>query len=174
MVTALLSYVPPDKIGKLNADELDEFLTQAWNARLATITPENRPYVVPIWYEYDPARGCFYVVARERSDYVAHIRANPAVALHIADDIHLEHTRVLVEGRAEVTLGPAVPTETPRLEAMINDMARRYMGPDGPRYAADTMARPRVLITITPDRLQSWTGGEWAERYRAAQTPPGA
>ncbi|MCC6167712.1 MAG: pyridoxamine 5'-phosphate oxidase family protein [Caldilineaceae bacterium] len=173
MVTALLSYVPPEKTGKLNAEELDEFLAQAWNARLATVTPENRPYVVPVWYEYDAARRCFYVVARERSDYVAHLRANPAVALHIADDIHLEHTRVLVEGRAEVALGPAIPNQTPRLQTMIESMARRYMGPDGPRYAAQTMDRPRLLITITPERMQSWTGGEWAERYRlSAQNGP--
>ena len=169
MVTALLSYVPPEKTGKLTAEELGEFLHLAWNARLATVTPQNRPYVVPVWYEYDPARGLFYVVARERSDYAAHIRANPAVALHIADDIHPEHTRVLVEGRAEITLGPAIPLETPRLHTMINDMARRYLGPDGPRYAAQTMDRPRFLITITPERIQSWTGGEWADRYRTAQ-----
>ncbi len=169
MVSALLSYVPPDKTGKLTDDELAEFLLQAWNARLATVTPQHRPYVVPVWYEYDPAQTCFYVVARERSDYVAHIRQNPAVALHIADDGHLAHTRVLVEGNAVIALGPGSPLETPRLQAMINDMARRYMGPDGPQYAAKTMDRPRVLITITPERMQSWTGGEWADRYRSAQ-----
>lgn len=169
MVTALLSYVPPEKTGKLTAEEQDEFLLQAWNARLATVTAQNRPYVVPVWYEYDPAQTLFYVVARERSDYVAHIRVNPAVALHIADDIHPEHTRVLVEGTAEITLGPAIPMETPRLHAMIQSLARRYLGPDGPRYAAHTMERPRLLITITPERIQSWTGGEWADRYRTAQ-----
>lgn len=169
MVTALLRYIPPDKTGKLTAEELDTFLRHAWNARLATVTPQNRPYVVPVWYEYDPAQGRFYVVARERSAYVAHLRANPAVALHIADDIHRQHTRVLVEGMAEVTLGPAIPTQTPRLQGMIDDMARRYMGPDGPRYAAKTMDRPRLLIAITPERIQSWTGGEWAGRYLPSQ-----
>lgn len=169
MVTALLSYIPPDRTGKLTAEELDEFLLHAWNARLATVTPQHRPYVVPVWYTYDPAQTCFYVVARERSAYVAHLRANPAVALHIADDIHLQHTRVLVEGMAEVTLGPAVPAQTPQLRGIIDDMARRYMGPDGPQYAAKTMDRPRVLITITPERIQSWTGGEWAGRYHTLQ-----
>jgi hypothetical protein len=131
------------------------------------VTPEARPYVAPVWYAYDPAQGRFFVVGRERSRFVGHIRATPHVALQIADDAHLAHTRVLVEGRAELTLGPVAPAAMPDLRALVDDMARRYLGPDGPRYAAHTLDRPRYLITITPVRWQSWTGGEWAGRYLA-------
>jgi PPOX class probable F420-dependent enzyme len=165
MPTVPMRYTPPQKTGKLDARELAEFLLQPWNARLATVTPQGTPYVAPVWYEYDPDAGRFYVVGRERSGYVAHLTLNPAVALHIADDAHLEHTRVLVEGRATIEAGPIAPNDLPRLRDMVNDMARRYMGPDGPRYAAATMDRPRVLIAITPTRVQSWTGGEWAAHY---------
>jgi hypothetical protein len=77
----------------------------------------------------------------------------------------LEHTRALVEGRAELGNEAIVPEHDPWLRAMVNDMARRYMGPDGPHYAAKTLDRPRWLITVTPEKIQSWTGGEWAERY---------
>jgi hypothetical protein len=171
MELASLRYVPPDKTGKLTAEEMEVFLRQPWNARLATVTPELRPYLTPVWYEYDTARGCFYVVARERSAYVAHLRQNPAAALHIADDGHPAHTRVLVEGRADLSLGPLPPVDEPRLRDLVNDLARRYMGPDGPRYAAATLARPRVLITMIPERIQSWTGGEWAARYLPAVEP---
>jgi nitroimidazol reductase NimA-like FMN-containing flavoprotein (pyridoxamine 5'-phosphate oxidase superfamily) len=165
MEIASLRYMPPEKTGRLTAEELEVFLRQPWNARLATVTPEQRPYVVPVWYLYEPARSWFFVVARARSDYVAYVRHNPAVALHIADDGHPAHTRVLVEGRAELTLGPAAPAELPELRDLVNDMAQRYLGPAGPRYAAATLARPRVLITIMPERIRSWTGGEWARRY---------
>ena len=166
MPTVPLHYTPPSKTGKLDADELREFLRQPWNARLATVTPEGTPYIAPVWYEYDPDADVFYVVGRERSAYVAHLATNPAVALHIADDAHMEHTRVLVEGRATIEAGPVAPDAMPRLREMVNDMARRYMGPDGPRYAAATMNRPRVLIAITPTRVQSWTGGAWAAPIR--------
>lgn len=165
MPTAPMHYVPPQKTGKLTAAELDEFLKQPWNARLATVTPEGRPYVTPVWYAYQGDQGVFYVVARERAAYVEHIRRNPAVALHIADDVHLEHTRVLVEGQARISKEPIPPADDPWLRDMVDDMAVRYMGPEGPTYAAKTFDRPRVLLTITPEKIQSWTGGEWAARY---------
>jgi hypothetical protein len=136
---------------------------------LATITLEGAPYVAPVWYTYNVDANVFYVVGRERSAYVRHLEgggsAGAAVALHIADDAHLEHTRVLIEGWATIEAGPVAPNELPRLREMVNDMARRYLGSDGPRYAAATLDRPRVLIAITPTRVQSWTGGEWAARY---------
>ena len=164
MRIAPMHYTPPEKTGKLTAAELAEFLTQPWNARLATVTPEGRPYLTPVWFAFDEAQQVFYVVGRERAAFMAHIRHNSAVALHMADDVHMEHTRVLVEGRA--TLGEVIiPATDAWMQELIADMAVRYMGPDGPRYAAKTLDRPRVLITIAPEKIQSWTGGEWAERY---------
>jgi general stress protein 26 len=164
-MNAPIHYTPPQKTGKLTPEELDEFLRQPWNARLATVTPAGRPYVTPVWYAYDAGLNCFYVVGRERATFVEYIRHNPAVALQIADDFHLEHTRVLIEGNAAIAKGPVAPQDDPWLREMVNDMATRYMGPDGPRYAAKTLDRSRVLITIIPEKSQSWTGGEWAAHY---------
>jgi nitroimidazol reductase NimA-like FMN-containing flavoprotein (pyridoxamine 5'-phosphate oxidase superfamily) len=165
MLTAPMHYRPPQKTGKLTPTELEEFLRQPWNARLATVTPQGRPYVAPVWFAYEAEKRLFYVVGRERAAYIEHILHNAAVALHIADDVHLEHTRVLVEGDAQLRQPAIAPAEDAWLGALVNDMATRYMGPDGPRYAVRTFDRPRVLITITPQKIQSWTGGEWAERY---------
>lgn len=166
MQTAPMHYAPPQKTGKLTPTELDDFLAQPWNARLATVTPEGRPYLTPVWFAYDADKRIFYVVGRERSTFVDHLRHNPAVALHMADDVHLAHTRVLVEGMATVAEHAVAPAGDAWLRDMVNAMAARYMGPDGPQYAEKTYNRPRVLITITPEKVQSWTGGEWAERYR--------
>jgi nitroimidazol reductase NimA-like FMN-containing flavoprotein (pyridoxamine 5'-phosphate oxidase superfamily) len=165
MQTAPMHYRPPQKTGKLTAPELQEFLAQPWNARLATVTPEGRPYLTPVWFAYDAEPSLFYVVGRERSAFVEHIRHNPAVALHMADDVHLAHTRVLVEGNATLATQTVAPAAEVWLRELVNDMAARYLGPDGPHYASKTHERPRMLITIAPDRIQSWTGGEWAERY---------
>jgi hypothetical protein len=38
----------------------------------------------------------FLVVGREHAMWVGHLRDNPRVAFHVADDAHAEHTRVLV------------------------------------------------------------------------------
>lgn len=157
---------PPDKVGGLTEAEVNAFLAQPLNGRLATVTPEHTPYVVPVWYEYDPAERVFYIVARERAAYVAHIRQNPAVAFHIADDAHLEHTRVLVEGTAEILEGPVAPCDSPRIRALAEAMTRKYLADQGPEYALRTDRRPRYLIRITPTRWHTWTGREWAPKYR--------
>lgn len=165
---ALEPAAPPRKIGKLTADEITAFLMQPWNGRLATITLRNTPYVVPVWYAYDVNDRVFYVVGRERSAYVEHIKHNPVVAFHVADDFHREHTRVFIEGRAEILEGPVPPNASQRIHKLAVDMSLRYLGERGEEYAQRTMDRPRYLIRINPLRWQTWTGGEWAPRYRSA------
>jgi len=160
-----MHYTPPPKTGKLSAPELDEFLRQPWNGRLATVSTEGSPYLTPVWYAYVPESGLFYIVARERAVFIDHIRHNTAVAFHVADDVHLAHTRALIEGNAVLAKDAVAPANDPWLRGLVNDMAVRYMGPDGPRYAADTLDRPRLLITLTPQKIRSWTGGEWAAHY---------
>jgi PPOX class probable F420-dependent enzyme len=124
------------------------------------------PHVTPVWYELDAAAGEVLVVGRARAAWVAHLRREPRVALHVADDGHAEHTRVLVQGVAAVVEGPAAPSSSPRIGALTDRLSLRYLGPDGPAYAARTADRPRVLVAIRPERWQSWTGREWHPRYR--------
>jgi PPOX class probable F420-dependent enzyme len=161
-----MSFEPSDKIGGLTGPELIAFLAAPWNARIATVTRDGWPYVTPVWYEFDPETRTFFVVGRERAAWVAHIRDNPRVAFHVADDVHAQHTRVLVQATAEIVEGPTAPAASPRLLELTHRLSVRYLGPDGPRYAERTLARPRVLVRITPTRWATWTGGEWHPRYR--------
>jgi PPOX class probable F420-dependent enzyme len=161
-----MAYVPDDRIGGLPEAELARFLAAPWNARIATVDETGCPYVTPVWYEFDAAAPVFLVVGRARAAWVAHVARAPRVALHVADDAHAQHTRVLVQGVAEVLEGPVAPSASPRIGALTERLSRRYLGPEGPRYAAKTAERPRVLIAIRPTRWRSWTGQEWHPRYR--------
>jgi nitroimidazol reductase NimA-like FMN-containing flavoprotein (pyridoxamine 5'-phosphate oxidase superfamily) len=161
-----MTYQPGDRIGALTGRELAVFLDQPWNGRLATITPEGWPYIAPVWYEFEPERGAFLVVGRERARWVGHIRENPRVAFHVADDQHAQHTRVQVQADARILEGPIAPAANPRLLELTHRLSRRYLGPDGPRYAERTITRPRVLVRLEPVRWTTWTGQEWHPRYR--------
>jgi nitroimidazol reductase NimA-like FMN-containing flavoprotein (pyridoxamine 5'-phosphate oxidase superfamily) len=161
-----MAFTPNDKIGGLTEDELLAFLAHPWNARIATVTAEGWPYVTPVWYEFDLDARRFLVVGREHAVWVAHIRDNPHVAFHIADDEHAQHTRVLVQGTAEILEGPTPPRQSARMLDLTHTLSRRYLGPDGPSYAEKTLDRPRVLVGITPVHWTSWTGREWHPRYR--------
>ena len=161
-----MAFVPDDRIGGLAAADVTRFLAEPWNARIATVDADGWPYVTPVWYEFDAAARVFHIVGRERALWVAHIAREPRVALHIADDVHAEHTRVAVQGVAELVEGPVPPAASPRIGELTDRLSLRYLGPDGPMYAARTAQRPRVLVTVRPTRWRSWTGREWHPRYR--------
>jgi len=164
-MSVIVPFVPPDKIGPLTASEIDAFLALPWNARLATVTPEREPHVVAVWYKFDLRERVFHVVPRAKSAFVEHIRRNPAVTLHIADDAHLEHTRVVVQANAEIAEGPVAPERHPRLRDLVLDLSRAYLGERGPEYAGRTLGRPRYLLKIVPRCWRTWTGREWAPSY---------
>ena len=161
-----MAYEPSNRIGGLTGEELAAFLAEPWNARLATLGPDGYPYVAAVWYDFDPAAQVFRVVGRERAVWVDHVRREPKVALHVADDEHAEHTRVFVQGRAAIVEGPAAPSASERIGALTRRLAVRYLGPNGPTYAERTFDRPRVLVEVTPERWVTWSGREWHRRYR--------
>jgi PPOX class probable F420-dependent enzyme len=161
-----MAFEPDDRIGPLDDETLARFLAEPWNARIATVDASGWPHVTPVWYDFDAATRTFVVVGRERAAWIAHIRREPRVALHVADDVHAQHTRVLVQGRAQIVEGPVAPAASARIGALTDRLSLRYLGPNGPAYAARTADRPRVMIAIHPERWRTWTGQEWHPRYR--------
>lgn len=136
-----MRFEPSDKIGGLTEDELIGFLDYPWNARIATVTRDGWPYVTPVWYELEGESRRFLVVGREHALWVDHIRHNPRVAFHVADDIRAQHTRVLVQATAELVEGPVAPRASARLLELNNRLALKYLGPDG-AVVCDAHARP--------------------------------
>lgn len=147
----------------LTTKEMKAFLSKPWIARLATLGADNSPYVSTVWYEYE--HPVFYLAGRAKSQWVYNIIRDPRVALHIADD-DPPHTRVALQGRAEVVEGP-VGIQGKWVE-VANRMARRYLGERGPEYLAPTMDRKRYWIKVHPEKVTTWTGIEWHPRYHVA------
>lgn len=147
--------------GGLSPEALDALLREPIVARLATIDDEGYPYIVPVWTEWDGT--AMWLVARARSVYAAHLAARPKVALSIVRT-DVADTRALILGRAEIVAGPG-PLEG-EMEAVARRMARRYEGADGDRYIEESLAWPRVLVRVAPDRIQAWGDPGWHPKYR--------
>ena len=147
--------------GGLSPEALDALLREPIVARLATIDEDGYPYVVPVWTEWDGT--AMWLVARARAAYVAHLAARPKVGLSIVR-ADMADTRVLILGRAEIVAGPG-PLEG-EMEAAARRMATRYEGADGERYIEESLAWPRVLVRIAPDRIRSWGDAGWHPKYR--------
>jgi nitroimidazol reductase NimA-like FMN-containing flavoprotein (pyridoxamine 5'-phosphate oxidase superfamily) len=151
--------------------ERDAFLNEPGVLlKIGTVSPEGRPLVAPIWFIREGDRICF--TARQRSEWLAHLRANPSVALCI-DEQPYPYRKLLVQGRAEIVHDVGRDDEWRDLYRQI---ARRYVSPeDADAYVEETIDQPRALldVSLSGSRVRSWRmplegesyKGIWADRY---------
>ena len=48
---------------------------------------------------------------------------------------------------------------------VAEQMATRYLGPNGPDYIVPTLHQPRWLIKVVPDTVKTWEGVGWSKKY---------
>lgn len=120
------------KTGRLSSREIADFLARPIIARIATVKPDGAPHVAPLWQQWDGE--AMWVIPRSRSSWFENLRLEPRVCISCADDVNPDHARVTIEGIAEVVEGPVGLVG--RVKEIADEMAVRYMGPDGPSYAA--------------------------------------
>lgn len=149
------------KIGELRGEELDAFLDRGLLCRLAVLDEKGWPYVQPVWFAWDPVEQVFWVVARKKSAWAAHMKQDGRVALSI-DEEEKPYRKVSVQGQAEVVEEPNVGG---RWVEIAKAMATRYLGPHGPDYIVPTLDKPRWLFRITPTDMKTWQGVAWAKKY---------
>jgi nitroimidazol reductase NimA-like FMN-containing flavoprotein (pyridoxamine 5'-phosphate oxidase superfamily) len=147
------------KVGKLDDAEMAAFLAEDHIARLACVDADGWPYVVPCWHEWDGT--AFWVVPRARSVWARYLASEPRCALTV--DEAGSQRKVIAQCRAEVVEEPNVGGAWVRV---AERMSRRYLGANGPRYLEPTLGSPRWLFRLTPVRMQTWQGQDWARRYK--------
>lgn len=155
-------------IGGMDEERMNLFLSGDVNARVAVIDDQGRPYVLPLWYHWDG--DAFWFVIRERSAIARFMAERPDVGLVIdatslhdpEDGRHFEMPKVFAQGKAEVVERPNVGGEW---VGIAEQMAVRYLGPNGPSYLVPTLHQPRWLIKVTPDTIKTWEGVGWAKKY---------
>jgi len=145
----------------MDDDEVVAFLgaLPARTGKLATVRPDGRPHVAPIWYALDPStRGpgspIGDLVVNTDADSVKgrNLRHDPRVALCVDDD-RPPFTFVTIEGVA--TIGED-PGELLRWATVIGG---RYMGADqAGTYGARNGVPGELVVRIRPTRVVAVSG----------------
>lgn len=131
----------------MTRDEWRAFLREpARPAMLATVRPDGRPHVAPVWIAVDDDDTLVFTTGANTVKGRA-VRADPRVALCVDDD-RPPFSYVLVEGTAEVS------RDLDDLLLWATRIGGRYMGQDraeafGRRNAAET----ELLVRVTPGRV---------------------
>jgi PPOX class probable F420-dependent enzyme len=122
--------------------DVEEFLKGPHVAALATMRPEGRPHVVPVWYEWDGRE--FTMASFRELQKVKNIANKGSAALSIFTS-ELPYFQVTVEGPAHI--GGAIDN------VWRERVAVRYLGEAaGKAYARDTMDLDSVAIMLRPLR----------------------
>lgn len=124
------------------AEHYRDILDSKALGHLATIGPDGRPQVNPVWFLSDGQH--VYLSVKPDTVKYWNLRTNPAVAMSIGD---LAHPNRYVEVRGEV-----VAFELYDTLAWVNQLARKYTGAD---FTGGTNGEHRYKVTI---RIDAWTG----------------
>jgi PPOX class probable F420-dependent enzyme len=124
-------------------EKFKDLLQKRAFANLATLMPDGRPQVTPVWFDYD---GRYFIVNTAKGRVKdRNMRRDPRVSLAIMDPDN-PYRYLEVRGRvAEVTEDGAV--------AHIDKLAKKYLGVDKYPYAQP--GEQRVMFKIEPERLCS-------------------
>ncbi len=161
------------KLGGLDTDEFKAYLNSDALARLAVLTPDGAPYVIPVWFHWDGEDMWF--VGRQRSVWCDYIKNDGRVSVVIDSDHSppdesgkkIEIPKVFMQGTAEIVEEPNVGGKWVEIAEL---MSYRYLGPNGPEYLQGTINQPRWLIKMTPHEIKSWQGVGWARKYWVEET----
>ena len=121
---------------------LDLFQKKAF-ASLATLMPDGRPQVTPVWCDFDGSHVIVNSAKGRRKDL--NMRAEPRVSLAIVDPDN-PYRYLEVRGRVVGV------TET-GADAHIDKMAKKYLGAE--RYPNRRPGEVRVLYKIKPEHVST-------------------
>ncbi|NNL67072.1 MAG: PPOX class F420-dependent oxidoreductase [Myxococcales bacterium] len=128
------------------AEWRDFLLAGSRTGKLATVRPDGRPHVAPVWFTLDEDDLVFMTMA----DTVKgrNLRADPRAAISV-DEEQFPFAFVLIEGSARV--------ETPSPDELVpfaTRIARRYVGDDrAESYGRRNATEGEMLVRVRLDRV---------------------
>ncbi|MEA2582152.1 MAG: uncharacterized protein QOF33_237 [Thermomicrobiales bacterium] len=122
-------------------DRYRDILESKALGHLATVDPNGRPQVNPVWFISDCEH--VYLSIKPNTGKYRNLRANPSVAMSISD---VSRSDRYVEIR-----GTVVELELFDNLSWVNQLARKYTGAD---FTQGADGEHRYKVTI---RIESWT-----------------
>ena len=136
-------------MAEMTRDEWRAFLRDpARTAKLATVRPDGRPHVAPIWIALDDDDSIYFTTG-ERTAKGKALLAEPRVALCVDDD-RPPFSFVIVEGQAEVLDDPDA------LVLWATRLGARYMGDArAEEYGRRNGVPGELLVRVRPTKVSA-------------------
>ena len=147
---------------RMSEDELHSFLAEQKIVSVATLGPQGRPHLVPLWYvpEGDDLIGWTYA----KSQKAKNLERDPRATLQVEDGVEYQELRgAMLECDVDLEREPEKVAEFGRA------LFTRY-GPGGelaPEVSemVDKQASKRVGLRFRPTRIVSWNHAKLGGGY---------
>lgn len=134
----------------LQGEDLKAFLEEIHLCHWATVGPDGRPWVRPLWYLY--ADRAFWFTTRLETRRTGADARDAAVAVSIGSE-ERPYRAVVLQGTPEVW--------TQDRETWLERIATRYGEAAGRRWLAGALKEPdRVVMRMVPDTIIAWNYGK--------------
>ena len=138
---------------RMSDEELRAFLAEQMIVSCATVGPNGRPHLVPLWYVADGTelRGWTYA----KSQKARNLERDPRATLQVEDGVQYHELRgAMLECDVELERDSA------RVTGYGLELFTRYAGgaelPGEVREQVERQAPKRVGLRFTPTRIVSW------------------
>ncbi len=143
--------IPTNRRGMLSWDYVEERMIAAQNYWVATVRPEGRPHLTPVWGVW--MDGVFYFGSGPQTRKVRNLSENPHVAVHPeGEDV------VILEGVAETITDPG-----PALAERVYAASTSKYGMGSHDIEGSYAVRPRVVFAWSgsgfPNTATRWVLG---------------
>ena len=127
--------------------ELAEFLSKAWTARVASVSSDGWPHVVPLWFVWHG--GTLFVNTTRGNRTVRNLEADPRAAVTIDDGEQYDELRGAVLRGSMQELG-SEGDDAAEITAAFGD---KYFGGNQPHFAS---WHNRLFLRMEPEEISSW------------------
>ena len=133
---------------KHTREQVDRFLETQQTMRLATVSGDGTPHVVPVWYMYE--NGAFYVGTHTRTAKAKNVDKTGRAAFCIDVGVHSPDIfGVSGHGRASLLRD--------NVAAIASRILSRYYDTMDDPAAQELLEDTDCIIRIIPDSMASWS-----------------
>jgi len=127
----------------------DEFLKEQKVLRLATVSKNNTPHVVPVWYRY--SGGKFHIGTNTKTVKAKNVKKNSQVSCCVDVGINAPDIfGVLVKGNANLIL------ENNKVKTIAKKILLRYFKSLDSESARKLLTDTDCIIEVVPEEFTVW------------------
>ena len=128
----------------------DEFLKEQKILRLATISKNNTPHIVPVWYMYSAKK--FYIGTNTRTQKAKNLKKNNRVSFCIDKGVNAPNIYgVMGQGKSNLIL------EEKKVKIIAKKILLRYFSTIENKSAKELLEDTDCVIEIIPEKIRVWS-----------------